>query len=660
MRFILPLTLLLLAPPALAQDFGKLPAWAAPEARAAAQEAPPAGSLDAWVLLDRTEIAYGGNNEIWRHHYRLVKVLGERGLGEAVYTIRGLGGKASRIKKLRGWNVRPDGDVTQLDEDEVVILEDAGEARFSRDTLTGARLARATKGSLIAFESLQVDVLPFGPIVSALPLESYPVRRWELTTGKREGWFTKLDHIEVKVSPVRFGGLVPPPQASQDQTLTLTNLAALPRDEDGVPPPIHFLPKVVVRFLDPRLTTAPVWDGWDRPAVWFHDRYQEKSKPVGVVKGGGDPTTTLGTLLTWMGKELTYKQVYLTPDRGWMPEEAPETARKRYGDCKDLACFFNAEAQGLGLKAYPALARIVSGRIQDLTVVDSVFNHVISAVRLDRSLGLPSEVDTPKGRFLLVDATDPLTPLGLLPGGHAQGKVMICLPDGALWVDVPTAACPTPTLDLTLAGEVSPDGSLVGTLRLRETASAWGLRNTARSEGRQGIREFLMENVLNLPPNGTLEVVRHSEPFDHSGPFEVELKIVHPAALTSSGGERVLVTHGLNVIPPAIQKPGIPRQLPVERSARAHVTYRADIKVPQRLSPILPSKELRTPFREARWTAEAQPLGTGCLLKLSLDHQAIPRFYPHAEREQGVLDWKKDRTAAKNLLEDGFAFKPVP
>ena len=52
-------------------------------------------------MLDRTEFAYMGNGEIRRRHFRLVQVLGEKGIGEGVYSLHGLGGNSSRIKKLK-------------------------------------------------------------------------------------------------------------------------------------------------------------------------------------------------------------------------------------------------------------------------------------------------------------------------------------------------------------------------------------------------------------------------------------------------------------------------------------------------------------------------------------------------------------------------------
>ena len=111
----------------------KLPDWAQAYALAATTEKPPEDA-EAWVLLDRTEFAYMGNGEIRRRHFRLVQVLGEKGTGEGVYALHGLGGNSSRIKKLKGWNLRPDDTVTKVDRDDLVLFDSDNGSKVSTTT----------------------------------------------------------------------------------------------------------------------------------------------------------------------------------------------------------------------------------------------------------------------------------------------------------------------------------------------------------------------------------------------------------------------------------------------------------------------------------------------------------------------------------------------
>lgn len=637
-----------------------LPDWARPIVLAASQEPAPAGDPDAWVVLDRTEVAYGGDNEIWTHRYRLVHVLSERGISEGIFRISGLGGKASRVKKLKGWNLRPDLELVKLDQDSVVSLEDAGNEDFSRSTLTAAILPRVVKGSWVAFESVQVARLPFGPIDGSSIMESLPIREWELETSLKNGWFANPKPVEIKLDLVHFDPYIPNARVQSGQSVKVANVPALPKGEGGHPHSSNMLPMVVVRFLDTKLTEAPTWGNWDTPAVWFANAYAAKIHPVGAAPKGSSNLVSLQALWAWMGRELSYKAVYLTPERGWIPEDASEVFRKRYGDCKDLSCFFLGEAQGLGFKGAPALARIGDGRVEVSSVPTNGFNHVIAALRIEKSLGLPAEVETPKGRFLLVDATDPLTPVGYLGDAHRGRQVLLCLPEGAQWVKVPDTAIQHRKIEVFLEIEGNAKGQLEGTLTFIETGDAWGLRASARRGGQTALREHILTHLLDLPPTGQLEVLSFGNPLVLERPMEVRTRVIHPKGLRFGEGEVALEPLGWRILPGPIQKPGVARVYPVEKNSMEEFIYRAKVRLPFHLFPVLPEQRAKTPFRDFSWKAEAIPEATGSLLVLNLDHQSLPAYFDYAHREQGVLEWKKDRNQVKNLLSDALAFKVRP
>jgi len=637
-----------------------LPEWARPHVRAASQEAPPAGDPDAWVVLDRTEVGYGGANEIWTHRYRVVQILSERGIEEGTFRISGLGGKASKVKKLKGWNLRPNMELVKLDQDSVVSVEDVGSEEFSRSTLTAAILPRVVKGSWVAFESVQVARLPFGPIDRSQIMEWLPIRTWEMETGMKNGWFSTPKSIDIKMDLLHFNHFFPQAQVQSGQSVKIANVPALPKGEGAHPHFSNLLPSVVVRFLDPQLTEAPIWATWDGPAAWCAKAYAPRIHPVGAAPSGGADLASLRALWAWMGRELSYKAVYLTPERGWIPEDASEVYRKRFGDCKDLSCFFLGEAQGLGFKGAPALARIMGGRVEVTTEPINGFNHVIAALRLEKSLGLPAEVETPKGRFLLVDATDSFTPIGYLGDAHRGGNIMLCLPDGALWIKVPDTAIQQRRVEVSLEAAGRTSGMLEGTLTFVETADAWGLRASARREGKTALREHILSRLLDLPPTGQLEILSFGDPLELDHPMEVRTRVKHPQGLRIGGGEVTLESFGWRIFPGVIQKPGIARAYPVENDAMETFAYRAKVALPYSVSPLLPEKKAASPFRRFSWKAEARPEGAGSLLTLSLDHQSLPAFFGYEQREQGVQEWKKDRSLVKNLVNDGLAFKIQP
>jgi hypothetical protein len=637
-------------------DLSKLPDWAIVAAQSA-QSAPVPQDAEAWVILDRTEIAYTGDGEIRLRHLRLLKVLEEQGIKHRTFMIFGLGGRASKVKRLKGWNLRPDGEMVKLDSDRVETINDASSEEFSTATLTKAALTRVVKGSWVAFESLESIQSPLGPVADAVLMDSLPVHTWELEVGKQEGWFTNLKSVEVKIEPRHFQPWVRQVEELPGGGMRIRDLPALPVDEGAHPDGSEMLPLVQVRFLDPALPIASMWTSWDAYARWMAETYRPFLQPSGNLTLKMRPGFEgLQDLWRWMRTGLTYKQVYLSPERGWVPEQTAEVGRKRYGDCKDLTAFFLGEAKGLGFNGAPTLARINHGELEANEPPFPRFNHVIAALRLETSLGLPAEVQTSKGRFLLMDPTSIGTPLGYLSGGHANGRVMICLPDGAVWVQIPPSALLPQRMAFDLNGQVV-GREFQGALSLRETGGHWGLRGAARQGGTKAVRDHLLTDLLDLPPTASLNVVSTSDPLDLDVPFEVKVSLKHPDGIRVMGQECRLTDLGLPAVRGPIQRAGKQRRFPIQSEARGELTYRAEVKFPFAVAPVSKGREGASPFRSFQWTSQAIPDGAGTLLKLTLDHRSLPVRYGFDALDQGLKAWRQDRTLVKDFRDEALTLR---
>lgn len=626
------------------QDLGKLPDWA--RSAAAAAEPAPAGA-DAWVLLQRYEVAYLGGGDVRVRRLRLVRILGERGLIERGYGFFSLGGRASKVQKIKGWNLRPDGELVKVDT--VVTIQNEA------DKVVGTGLERVMKGSLVAFEAVEVERHPMGPTWDLGLMERHPVRTWELAVTREEGWTTDLKNVAVRVETRHFAPWLPVPAPGQG--FTVSAVPPLPRDEGARPHPDDTLPKVNVTFLDPALTGSPSLASWDPYAQWYFHQFAEKQAPSKVAPAAAPgPLAALQAIHRWMSREMTYKQLYLSPERGWIPDPGPEVLRKRYGDCKDLTCLFLSEAQGAGLRGCPVLARINEGHVEEEPLPRPIFNHVIAAIQLEASLGLGAEVATAQGRFLLVDPTDRTTPLGLLHLAHLGRRVLICTGQGAVWVTVPASAVFQPVARLTLEGSVNFAGGLTAVLRISETADAMGLRQAVLALGPARLDAFLREQWLSVPPTGRLVVKRQGDPLDQDHPFEVELELYHPQGFTRSGQEAALVAWGLPPVPAQILKAGRKRQYPVVQGAEPRWEFTATLKLPYRVEPVLGSLTGATAFRRFQWQATVRE-GT---LRVAFSQDRPEASFPFERRDQGVAEWNRDRSAMKTLLEDGLAFSILP
>jgi len=644
-----------------AQDLSRLPDWARPHAEALSREPQPPQEADAWVLFDRTEVAYTGDGEIRTRRFRLVKVLADRGADVAVFVIHGLGGKSSRVKRMKAWNLRPDGELTRLDEDRIITVDNASQAEASTDTLTAAVVPRVMKGSLVAFESLQVIQHPLGPIATASVMEKYPIRRWELEVAKKEGWFTDLKRVEILLDARHFEPWIQGLDLRQGQGLAANAIPPIPKDELFHPNPHNVLPWALIRFLDPDLVGMTSWKTWDAHATWMYQRYSEAFRPGSQpdLKGAGS-LEALRQLCTWMARELHYKAVYLTPERGWVPLPADEVGRRQYGDCKDLACFFLAHAQRVGFQPRPVLARIVEGEVEEKDPPSPVFNHVICALGLDRTLGLPAEVETARGRFLLFDPTDRFTPLGKLGAHHRGRRLLVCTPEGGIWVEAPSQSIQESKVAILWTGDIEQFGRMKARLRVQEQGSGWGLREVTQVGGAPRLKAFLQERIFELPPTAVLTIGAYTNPLNLEVPFDLELDIQHPEGLKVSGNEGTLTGLGLRVIPAQAQKPGNPRLFPLERFAEPDLDFEIDLHFARPCQPLLPAQDGSTPFRTYSWRAIAEPEAAGSRLKIQFRHRSQSAFYGFDQRNEGVAAAKKDRTQIRKLMADGLTWKLLP
>ncbi|GLH68582.1 hypothetical protein GETHPA_01150 [Geothrix rubra] len=640
-----------------APNVDKLPSWARESAREGVLVDPPAGA-DAWVLLDRTEFAYAGSGEVRQRRYRLVRILSERGLDESIYVIRGLGGKGNRIKRLRGWNCRPDGEVTKLDQDKVVTVDSDDDDEITTGHATLARLPRVVQGSLVAFESEQVVNLVAGPGATVTAMQSNPVRRWELELATSDGWFTDLKGVQMRLETRDFKPWLGLDDVRDGTRVLLKDVPALPKDELATPDLMNVLPRVHLRFIDATQSAAPVLDAWDSIARWEEAQFR-KSSPAMRLPGVAPLPSLVGlrAVMGWISHQVAYRKVYLTPERGWVPENAEEVARKRYGDCKDMTALFLAAARGAGFEAFPVLARIITGRIPaDQPVGPDAFNHVIVAVRLPSSFGLPAEMATPKGRFLLADPTDAFTPLGQLGDAHRNRRVMICLPDGAQWVQVPATAVLRPEFEAQIDGQVDAGGRLKGRLVLQEVGDAMGLRS-AFSEGTPTARKDRLGSLLSLPLDAQWTLREASDPRELTQPLRVVLDLDYPGALRREGRDWVLSDFLFPSVPTAIQRPGTPRCYPVAWTGWLRWTVGGRLSLPDpAYRPVLAASRGESPFRTWTWKAEvARGVWT-----FGFTQERQDAWFDFEHREDGVRAAKKDRSRYRELLDEAPALRLGP
>lgn len=637
--------------PLSAENLKDLPAWAqGPVQSTEGIQAPV--DADAWILHKSLDFGYYGGGEIRIRERRVCRVLTDQGTQAGLFVRAGAFRRAG-VKRLKGWNLRPDGTLTRVDKDDLMGFDGDSGDQLSTTTFQALALHAVVKGSLVVFESEQV-LQTIDLSFSLFLLEAYPIRSLEIRANGSGSFL----HRDV---PARFEvwNAKPwiPVLPSGSGALSLSNLPAVPEREAGHPDWQDCLPQFYIRFEDPDPWERPKPGSWDSLASWYFSQVERLPKikwPLPQAHADADAAADLKTLHQWILKEFRYQQVYLSPERGWIPEKPAEVIRKRYGDCKDLAVCLLASAAPRGVQGFPVLARIVKAPIRkDEPVTATAFNHLIAAVKLERSLGLPAEIETEAGRLLLIDCTARFTPLGWLPASHRKGRVMVCTPQKAIWIDIPDKAIEPTFTHISVKGELQ-SGGLQGTVEILEEGDDQWLRSLALFGDRNRLLNRIGQ-LIQLPATAKLLVTSQGDPLDLQKPFKVVCSLDNPTPLRRMGREYELMNLGFPNVSPLIQPKEKARVLPV--AATSHGNWHLSIDLGLGGLSIVPSgpgRAIETPFRRLDWTSRLE----NGRLKLELRQRTLDAFWDFPEREAGVAAQRKDRTAMRMLLDDARALLP--
>src|SRR6185312_10435509 len=113
----------------------------------------------------------------------------------------------------------------------------------------------------------------------------------------------------------------------------------------------------------------------------------------------------------------------------------------RYGDCKDKVTLLSSMLKEIGIDSHYVIINTVRGSFTEVTPPNLGFNHAILAIQLPASVDaatLPATAKHAKlGTVLYFDPTQPLIPLGRLPGALQANYGMLVTPEGGELVRLP-------------------------------------------------------------------------------------------------------------------------------------------------------------------------------------------------------------------------------
>ncbi len=616
---------LMLPLPVWSSGWEKLPDWAG-EALAKVGDSQPPAEASVWRLLDETEITLLSNGKLKRERRILQRVYKDSDSELAGSYLLPGDEKETKITKLRGWHLMAGEKLEKLDRENIVTVGMSRSDFVVGQTITVAGFDRVTRGSIVAFESrevqnafFQVDILP---VLGTFPIHSMVVRH---QTENGAGGSGRIVPILLEAWGLRA--------EIQGNTLRIQDIPASQAEilEPDFPDPY---PRVFIGFASAKEDDP--FTSWDHLARWYLRLFNQKAL------GGERKTQWIGDIevlrkvAAFFDERITYRQRYLSPDRGWTPEPGEKVERRAYGDCKDMVSCLAWRGKSLGYSVYPALANIGDGpRTGPDDQPAPSFNHVIGAIPLQGTLGLPAEVDVGERRMLLYDPTSKYTQIGRLPAHYKGRRLLVCTEEGAVWVPVPDSALERESVRLTLRGVLDRQFDLSGTLEVVEEGDAYFFRTLSRNGNARDL-ESRLRSFFSLP--GTVDLKRVSQEVDDQQRLKLLYQISWPSFLRRDMGGLRLPRGMVGYLKARAVSPGKTRFHPIALEQRPPTTWVLELKSQIALAPGAESTSWKGEHDAFQWRASG-----GDLLQIEFHQERGRAFFSKQQIDEGLAYWKDYR-----------------
>ncbi len=133
-----------------------------------------------------------------------------------------------------------------------------------------------------------------------------------------------------------------------------------------------------------------------------------------VTKGDKTDREKAAHIYQWVQQNMHYI-AFEDSLGGYVPRQAADICRRKFGDCKDMASILTAMCREVGLKAYFTwIGTRHKPYTYDETPLPLVDNHMICALKIGEE-------------WLFMDGTDPLIPFGYNPSGIQGKEAMIAI-----------------------------------------------------------------------------------------------------------------------------------------------------------------------------------------------------------------------------------------
>ncbi len=374
------------------------------------------------VLYDRVEVTFfNDGRQIWKEE-RAVKVLNMKGVKEQGEVVLPFSTKHQKLKVLYAYTVLPNGQKLEPTKEAYNIVSPPFESQapiYSDLKYQTISMPGVTPGAVIYYGFVLKTVKPYmkGQFWAANYFqEHYPVEESSMEARIPAGRKVKIKAYHMKVKPI-----ITKEKGYVVYRWKVTHVPAL-EEEPSMPPSDELAKKVAITSLA----------SWDQVARWYHSLAKEALKPdkrvkeavMRITRGARNKEEAIRRIYDFVAQNIRYVGMEFGIN-GYKPHKAGEVLENRYGDCKDHATLLIAMLRVMGVKAYPVLIPT-----QDVANLDAdiprptAFNHEIAAMETNHGL-------------LFMDTTAEVTPLGDLPAGDQDRRVLVVKGSKALLARTP-------------------------------------------------------------------------------------------------------------------------------------------------------------------------------------------------------------------------------
>jgi hypothetical protein len=488
--------------------------------------------VTAVVLVDDGTVTVGEDGRVVKVYNFAVRILRREGRGYAQARV-GYVPDSGKVKELRAWLIRGDGEVKRYGKDETLDM-----AATPNDVYDEYRVKRisagddAGAGMVFGYTYTTEDRSVFSQddwaFQSAIPAVS---SRYTLVLPS--GW---------RAEAVTFNhSKVEPTVSGSTYIWELTNLDSVPR-EPLSPSLTNLVARLAVSYYPPAGQSSGIktFSNWSDVGAW-----------MGELE---DPQVVVDDSLTSKARELTahaaseYEKIqaigryvqhiqYISVQTGlgrgggYRPHTATQVFAKSYGDCKDKANLMRAMLKVIGITAFPV--SIYSGDpdyVRAEWPSPQQFNHCIVAVKVSDETQGPTIIQHPRlGRLLIFDPTAEETPVGDLPS-YLQGSLaLIDTKECDTLVKMPVTPPESNLLDRQIEASIDGNGTLVATIREKANGQwAAGYRRELQNESRP---QYVKRIEGWVTAGATAARVTRVEPRDNiaAGHFDLDIDFTAPA-----------------------------------------------------------------------------------------------------------------------------------